>query len=174
MARGQVVADFVNKPYRVLWASTTLQGSIVRGCRGESCGALMILNPQLLHRDSSRNKMLGATVAPLPAAGAWWAVRCGISWRPNQSTRGDARGFRVFRQGEGAAGEARPVYGRPHLSERAPLRGGGHAGNALAAAQNRRGDEAQGQGGRSVESVPAGIRARRRPHQSRIRAALRN
>jgi hypothetical protein len=52
------------------------------------------------------------TVAPLSPARAWWTVRCGISFRTETNRpRESARGFRVFRQGEGVAGTAQPVHG---------------------------------------------------------------
>ncbi len=83
-------------------------------------------------------------------------------------------GFRVFRQGRGAAGEASRLHGRPHLSKRGALRRGDRHRRPLATERDHGEAQGQGEGRWAVEPVPAGVRARRRAEQSRIRAALRD
>ena len=70
------------------------------------------------------------------------------------------------------------VHGRSRLSERAPFprRGGRQSreGQSMDTDGARRGAQGRGAGRRAVEPLPAAIGARRRPHQSRIRAAGRD
>ena len=73
-----------------------------------------------------------------------------------------------------AAAASRRVHGRARLPERGDVPSSDRGRRSLAADRDRRGAEAEGARGRSVESVPAGERVRRRADQRRVRAALRN
>ena len=84
------------------------------------------------------------------------------------------RGLRVLAEGGGSAPACRRIHGAARLSERGALPRRDRRRRPLAADADRRGAEGEGARGRAVEPVPAGERVRRRAHQPRVRAALRD
>jgi aminoglycoside phosphotransferase (APT) family kinase protein len=87
-------------------------------------------------------------------------------------------GLRLLPQGQGTAGPPQCLHGPAHLSQREGLprrdRGQPRQGQPLGADQDHGGHEGKGARRRPVEPVPARIEIRRRPHQPRIRAAVRD
>ena len=92
--------------------------------------------------------------------------------------KGIQNGFFAQRQGSTSAGAGRRLHGCPHLSGGGALRRGDGAEPAqrqsLATPGSHGGTEAQSPGAEFVESFSAAFRARRRPLQSGVRAAVRD
>ena len=98
---------------------------------------------------------------------------------PDQAATGAAgerrrRGIRVLEAHAGVPGSADGLHGPPRLPERADVPRPARRGpDALAGAADHGGAEGQGPRARPLEPLPARERARGRPDQPRVRAALR-